>query len=259
MVHNQPLLVGGQLVSPVKCARNPSVLLDAELTMDVQASAVVKGCFYQLRQFRSVRRSLTIDARCTVVTAFVASRLDYCNAVLYGAAKPLSNGYRQWWTLLLDLLVDLAWSRYAGSTRHTSLAADPATNWVQSCSACLRLCPRYLSTCPSYFCGICTPLTEVGGRVRLHSAHRGDLWVPSTRKEFGKRSFRVAAPRTWNSLPLHLRSPTISRQQFQSGLKSHLFKRAYIWFYLRELLRSELTYLLSIIIAVAIFFHNFAC
>ena len=37
-------------------------------------------------------------------------------------------------------------------------------------------------TCPSYFCGICTPLTEVGGRVRLHSAHRRDLCVPSTRR-----------------------------------------------------------------------------
>ena len=31
----QPLLVGGQLVSPVKSARNLGVLLDAELTMDV--------------------------------------------------------------------------------------------------------------------------------------------------------------------------------------------------------------------------------
>ena len=55
--------------------------------MDVQASAVVKGCFYQLRQLRSVRRSLTVDVRRAVVTAFVGGRLDYCNAVLYGAAK----------------------------------------------------------------------------------------------------------------------------------------------------------------------------
>jgi len=77
-------------------------------------------------------------------------------------------------------------------------------------------------TCTSYFCDICTPLTEVGERVRLCSAHRGDPCVPSTRTEFGKRSFHVAAPRTWNSFPQHLRSQTISRQQFQSGLKSKL-------------------------------------
>jgi len=68
--------------------------------------------------------------------------------------------------------------------------------------------------------------------------------VPSTRTEFGKCSFRVAAPRTWNSLPLHLRSPIISWQQFQSGLKTHLFKRAYIWLLpLRTI--EEWTYLLT--------------
>ena len=84
-------MVGGQLVRPVKSARNLGVLLDAELTVDVQASAVVKGCFYQLRQLRSVRRSLTVDARRAVVTAFVAGRLNFCNAVLYGAAKTIQR------------------------------------------------------------------------------------------------------------------------------------------------------------------------
>ena len=85
-VSNQPFLVGGQSVTPVKSARNLGVLLDAAmLTMDVHVSTVVKGCFYQLR---SVQRSLTFDARRLVVTAFVASRLDYCNAaVLHGVAN----------------------------------------------------------------------------------------------------------------------------------------------------------------------------
>ena len=85
---------------------------------------------------------------------------------------------------------------------------------------------------------------QVGGRVRLCSAHHGDLCMTSTRTEFGKRSFRVAAPRTWNSLLLHLHSPTISRQQFQSGLKTHLFKRAYIWL-LPPRTIEEWTYLLT--------------
>ena len=34
-----------------------------------------------------MQRSLTFDARRLVVTAFVASRLDYCNAVLHSVAK----------------------------------------------------------------------------------------------------------------------------------------------------------------------------
>jgi len=83
------LLVNGQPVTPVKSARNLGVLLDAELTMDVHVSAVVKGCFYQLR---SVQRSLTFDARRLVVTAFVANRLNYYNAALHGVTKkPQSN------------------------------------------------------------------------------------------------------------------------------------------------------------------------
>jgi len=65
---------------------------------------------------------------------------------------------------------------------------------------------------PAHHTFVCTPLTEVSGRVGLRSVHRGDLYVPTTRSELGKRSFRVAAPRIWNSLPLHLRSFTISRE-----------------------------------------------
>ena len=128
---------------------------------------------------------------------------------------------------------------FAACSRLRASSGTDITGPFASAFDCVR------GTCPSYFCGICTPLTEVGGRVRLRSAHRGDLCVPSTRTEFGKRSFRVAAPRTWNSLPLHLRSPTISRQQFQSGLKLISSNAPTYDFYLRELLRSELTYLLT--------------
>jgi len=60
---------------------------DLRLPSQAQGSPLRIGCFYQLCQLRSVRRSLTVDARRAVVTAFIAGRLDYCSAVLYGAAK----------------------------------------------------------------------------------------------------------------------------------------------------------------------------
>ena len=52
---------------------------------------VVRSCFYQLRQLRSIRRSLTTDARRTLATAFVANRVDYCNAVLYGTSTVVTR------------------------------------------------------------------------------------------------------------------------------------------------------------------------
>jgi len=48
-----------------------------------------------------------------------------------------------------------------------------------------------------------------------------------TRTELDRRSFPVAAPTVWNSLPACLRSTLIGRRQFRDGLKSHLFADAY--------------------------------
>jgi len=45
-------------------------------------SIVSASCFYWLRQLRRSRRSLDAESAVTLVHAFVASRIDYCNAVL---------------------------------------------------------------------------------------------------------------------------------------------------------------------------------
>ena len=46
--------------------------------------------------------------------------------------------------------------------------------------------------------------------------------------ELGRRSFPVAAPTIWNSLPAHLRSTLISRRQF--GVKISSLCRCHFWF-----------------------------
>jgi len=43
--------------------------------------------FYHLRQLRPVLRSLTHEAARTLVHAFIPSRLDYCNSLLYGVCS----------------------------------------------------------------------------------------------------------------------------------------------------------------------------
>jgi len=62
------------------------VVLDNQLSMQAQLAAVCRSCFYQLRQLRVVQRSLTRDVLQSLVQAFVHCRLDYCNAILTGAA-----------------------------------------------------------------------------------------------------------------------------------------------------------------------------
>ena len=57
--------------------------------MDAHVAALCRGGYYQLRQLRPIIRSLSTEAAEKLVHAFVSSRLDYSNALLYGVADGL--------------------------------------------------------------------------------------------------------------------------------------------------------------------------
>jgi len=51
--------------------------------------------------------------------------------------------------------------------------------------------------------------------------------VPRTLSSYGDRTFAVAGPRLWNSLPVQLRNPDITYGLFRRQLKAHLFREAW--------------------------------
>ena len=52
---------------------------------------------------------------------------------------------------------------------------------------------------PAYFKDVCILLADICSRSNLRSAQRGDMVVPWTRFQLGRRSFHVAAPVVWNA------------------------------------------------------------
>jgi len=50
---------------------------------------VCRAAYYQLRQLRPLIRSLSSDAAMLLVQAFISTRLDYCNSLLYGISDNL--------------------------------------------------------------------------------------------------------------------------------------------------------------------------
>jgi len=52
-------------------------------------TALCRSGFYQLRQIRPAIQSLTPDTARTIVQAFIACRLDWCNSPLYGVPENL--------------------------------------------------------------------------------------------------------------------------------------------------------------------------
>ena len=169
-----PLTVGGQVVTPVQSARNLGVILDDQLKMDAHARSIVKSCFYQLRQLRSVLRSLTTEARRALVTAFIASRVDYCNAVFYGVAKSTIRRLQSCLNAAARLVTGF------GKYNHITPAIRDILHWLPveqriifKIAGLAFDCVR--GTCPAYFSGVCNPLAETDGRSRLRSADRGLL------------------------------------------------------------------------------------
>jgi len=55
----------------------------------------------------------------------------------------------------------------------------------------------YHGAAPSYITELCRCWHD----LRLQSMARGDYVVPSTRLRFADKSFEVAGPKVWNSLP----------------------------------------------------------
>ena len=80
---------GDTSVQPVRTVRDLGVYIDADVTMSVHVTAVVKACFAALRQIRSVRRSLTRTTLLTLVHALVVTKVDYCSSVLSGISGQL--------------------------------------------------------------------------------------------------------------------------------------------------------------------------
>ncbi len=81
---NLSIGVGDSIIFPVTCVRNLGVSMDRGLTIESHITSVTKVCFAQLRCIGQVRRCLNQDTTRSFVQGLVTSRLDYCNAFLYG-------------------------------------------------------------------------------------------------------------------------------------------------------------------------------
>ena len=78
---------------PSKSARNIGTFMDSALNMETHINNIIRSCYAQIHSISKIRRYLTIDAAKTIVHAFVLSRLDNLNSLLYDipASKKLER------------------------------------------------------------------------------------------------------------------------------------------------------------------------
>jgi len=221
------ITVGGIAIQVSTEAMCLGVLLDSALTFAPHVRRLSGRSFYHLRQMRIVRKSLTQDAAKTMVHAFVTSRIDYCNSILYGASaahiRPLQNVLNAAARLIL---------RKRKYDRITAAIRD-LLHWLPvqqriEYKMCVLVYKCLHQAAPIYLSELCIPVATFAGRSHLRSAVKECLVTSYCRtKNYGQRSFSYSGPAIWNSLPLTVRDSSMSLTQFCARLKTEMFCRAY--------------------------------
>jgi len=90
-IEDLSITVGDSKINKSPKVRNFGAIFDSNMNMEDHINSVCRSCYAQLRQIGRIRKYLTIDASKQLVTSLVISRLDYCNALLYGVPHTLIN------------------------------------------------------------------------------------------------------------------------------------------------------------------------
>ena len=214
--------IGGSLITPASVVRNIGTHLDETLSMVTQVNNLCSRCYFYIRNISRVRHLMDRRTAMTMVHAYVTSRLDGGNAVLYGLPETLISKLQR---------VQNAAARVITQTdrREHITPVLKVLHWlpvkqrivfkvlVLTFKAVHGLAPGYLSE-------LVTPYHPARS---LRSSDSALLQTPRSRlRTYGDRAFAIAAPRLWNMLPLNLRQLD-SESAFRKKLKTHLFKESF--------------------------------
>ena len=209
--------MGSAILKPSQNVKNLGVYMDSHLNMRQQIQNTCKCANINIRKIGRIRRHLTTDSTKSLINALVTSRLDYANALLYGIPQKdiyklqkIQNTCARLITFtprmasISPILHDLHWLPINKRLMYKILTHVSKSLHNQS--------PKYIKD-----------LIDVHQpSLNLRYQHKFLLQVPKANTKHGERAFGSAAAKTWNSLPLDLRSSD-TFTNFKKKLKTYLF------------------------------------
>ena len=191
--------------------------------MSSHINSVCKSSFYHLKNIRYVRKYLCKSSAECLIHSFVSSRLDYCNSVMYGVPSRYLSKLQLVQNSAARVVTCIKRQEHISPILY-SLHWLPISFRIQFKILLLTFKALH-GLAPSYLSELIVPY--VSSREGLRSSNKNLLKIPKSKLvSCGDKSFTVAAPKLWNSLPLELRSMS-SVTAFKSNLKTYLFRKAF--------------------------------
>ena len=96
-LHNLPtsITIGNAQFPFKQSVKNLGFTLDCHLTMNAHVTNIARTCYFELRRLASTHRFLKSTATATLVSAFVLSKIDYCNSLLFGSTHDVTSHLQQ--------------------------------------------------------------------------------------------------------------------------------------------------------------------
>ena len=193
--------------------------------MNAHVSNIARTCYFELRRLASIRRFLTCTATATLVSAFVLSRIDYCNSLQFGSTHDLTSHLQRKQNYAARVILRLLKS--SSITIHLK-----SLHWLP-----VKVRSTYNIACFYYHCHSSTAPSYVADMLHRKPSHTRNTRSSSytmpflnrpvhSRATLGDRSFSFASSSVWNSIPNDVWcAPSLS--SFKSRLKTLLFRSVY--------------------------------
>ena len=188
--------VGVSTIIASRCVRNLGVFIDRHLDIKKQVSQTVSACSFYLHHINQVSRFLPKPTNERVVNAIITSRLDYCNALLYGTSVVNVACLQQIHNSAARLIL----------RRPRTDSARPLLQELHWLPVARRVDFKILvltykamhKEAPVYLCELVHPYQPTRA---LRSASSNSLDVKCTCTKARSGSFAVAVVSLWNTLP----------------------------------------------------------
>jgi len=155
-----------------------------------------------------------------ITTSNNISRVDYCNLLLAGAPKSVTDKLQRVMNAAARVVSGM--KKYDRGLTHLLLYSE--LHWRVTCKLGVTVYKCLHGQAPDYLSELCTPVAQVAERQHLSSPSRHLLVVPRFQLDtYGRRAFAVAGPTTWNLFQNNLREPDMQIDCFRHTLKTCLF------------------------------------